>query len=144
MSAFFQGVGDYFDDFSVELSELISEHAELKRNEEFTRIYINYFIQLLKLPNNFSWENNKAKVKIRDYYRANLLPNYIFLTTLATTIGRQSAISYYKKTETEFAKQVEMESMDYQGVESIERRWRRIYIDEGKANSTEATFGADA
>ena len=132
---------DYIDDLSANLPELVSDYDELKKYLEFTKLYLNYFIQLLKLPENYDWESNHAKVKIRDYYRSNLQPSYVFLTALTAAVGRQAAISFYKQAETGYAKQAEMDSMDYQGMESVEKRWRKIYIDEGKANSTEATFG---
>ena len=132
---------DHIDDLSVNLAELLSDHNELKKYLVFTKLYLNYFIQLLKLPENYNWENNQAKVKIRDYCRSKLQPNYVFLTALTTAIGRQTAISFFKQAETGYAKQAEMDPMDYQGMESVEKRWRKIYIEEGKSNNTEAIFG---
>ena len=78
-----------------DLDELVSENPHLKEQMGFTRLVVNYIIQILGLPAETKLE--KVKVVNRNYFRSWSHHNYYNLQVLIETMGKADAIALYKR-----------------------------------------------
>ncbi len=83
-----------------DLNDLLSDNPVLKEYPELTRLVLNYFAQVLKLPAESKLV--KSKVINRDYYQSWSHISYPNLVVLTETIERADAISIYKKFITHY------------------------------------------
>ena len=112
---------DRKDENPPDLDEILSEYPVMNEHPELTRLVLNYFIQVLKLPA----EDNLVKSEVinRDYYKSWSHISYPNLEVLTETIGRAEGIALYKR----FITQHTLDNRDpdrktYDNVESIYER----------------------
>lgn len=83
-----------------DLNELVSDNPNLTEHLELTRAMLNYYLQVLQLPEDASTE--KSEVVNKKYLQSFLLPAYYNLLVLTETLAREDAISLYKKFVTHY------------------------------------------
>jgi hypothetical protein len=89
-----------------DFDDLVSENPHMEEHQELARLVLNYILQILQL----SSEEPLGKVEAvnRAYFRSWSHHNYANLVVLTETIGRDEAISLYKR----FVTQYSMENRD--------------------------------
>jgi len=85
-----------------DLDDIISENPYMKENLELARLVLNYIVQVLQLPAEDSL--GKTEVVNRAYYRSWSHQNYANLVVLTETIGREEAITLFKRFVTHYSK----------------------------------------
>ncbi|MHA1636689.1 MAG: hypothetical protein ACTSUB_01630, partial [Candidatus Thorarchaeota archaeon] len=78
-----------------DLDELLSDKPNLKEHFEFTRAVLNYYLQILQLPDDINLE--KTEVINKNHLQSFLRPSYHNLVVLTETLDRSDAIALYKK-----------------------------------------------
>ncbi|MHA2211135.1 MAG: L-2-amino-thiazoline-4-carboxylic acid hydrolase [Candidatus Thorarchaeota archaeon] len=103
-----------------ELSEHQSQMTHLEEHTTLIESALNYFLQVLQLPEGFDWKKEKIEVTNRNYLRLYLHPRYYNVQTLTETIDRADAISMYKRYVTEFLKDTrELDRKTYESLEAL-------------------------
>ncbi|MFW9871413.1 MAG: L-2-amino-thiazoline-4-carboxylic acid hydrolase [Candidatus Thorarchaeota archaeon] len=84
----------------LDLDELVSDNPNLKEHLELAIVVLNYFRQILQLPT----ESKLGKIEVvnRNYFRSFSHISYPNLLVLTETIGRDEAISLYKRFVTHY------------------------------------------
>ncbi len=96
---------EYLEAFVIKFSSLSSKvdentiqrlnlANEMKIYSEYQKLYANYVISLLKIPENYSEEN--MELDWYNYEMASLYPFYYRALTLCDVIGKELAIEYLK------------------------------------------------
>ncbi|MCK5266519.1 MAG: L-2-amino-thiazoline-4-carboxylic acid hydrolase [Candidatus Thorarchaeota archaeon] len=83
-----------------DLDELVSDNPHMKEHLELARVALNYYLQVLQLPDDFNLE--KSKVVNKNYLQSFLHPAYYNLLVLTETLDRTDAIALYKKFVTHY------------------------------------------
>ncbi len=83
-----------------DLDELVSENPNLKEHLELARVVLNYYLQILQLPDAVNLE--KDKVVNKNHLQSFLHLAYYNLLVLTETLDRADAITLYKKFVTHF------------------------------------------
>ncbi|MHA1882136.1 MAG: L-2-amino-thiazoline-4-carboxylic acid hydrolase, partial [Candidatus Thorarchaeota archaeon] len=83
-----------------DLDELVSDKPSLKEHFELTRAALNYYLQVLQLPNDINLE--KTEVINKNHLQSFLRPSYYNLVVLTETLDRADAIALYKKFVTHY------------------------------------------
>ncbi|MFX0066177.1 MAG: L-2-amino-thiazoline-4-carboxylic acid hydrolase [Candidatus Hermodarchaeota archaeon] len=86
----------------LNFNEFLIDFDVLKEYPELAKYSLNYFLQILQLPEKDDWIKEKVKVLNKNYLRSFLIPKYYNLQTLSETIGREEAIQLYKFYVTKF------------------------------------------
>jgi hypothetical protein len=92
---------DYIKENSVNLSELLAEFENLADYPILMNAAMNYYFQVLDFSAESKWDENIVVVN-RNYHQSFLHPRYYNLLTLIETVGREKAISLWKRFFTEF------------------------------------------
>ena len=92
---------DYITNKNVDLSDLVSELKNLGDYLGLTNAAMNYYFQVLDFSDESAWDEDIVVVN-RNYHQAFLHPRYYNLLTLIETVGREEAISLWKRFFTEF------------------------------------------
>jgi hypothetical protein len=92
---------DYIKEHSVGLSDLVADFANLAENPRLTHAAMNYYFQVLDFDKERAWNEDLIVVN-RNYHQSFLHPRYYNLLTLIETVGREKAISLWKRFFTEF------------------------------------------
>ncbi len=82
------------------LDELLSDYPNMSEHLEFARAFLNYFLQVLRIPTDTDME--KFEVVNKNYFQSWSYLSYHNLLVLTETIGRAEAITLYKKFITHF------------------------------------------
>ncbi|MGD9381771.1 MAG: L-2-amino-thiazoline-4-carboxylic acid hydrolase [Candidatus Thorarchaeota archaeon] len=82
------------------LDELVSDNPNLKEHLELTKAVLNYYVQILQLPEDANPE--KSEVVNKNYLQSFLHPAYYNLLVLTETLDRAEAITLYKKFVTHY------------------------------------------
>ena len=84
-----------------DLGDIVYEYPHMKEHLELARLVLNYILQILQL----SAENRLGKIKAvnRAYFQSWSHHNYTNLVVLTETIGREEAISLYKRFVTHYS-----------------------------------------
>ncbi len=93
---------DYIKHKKFDISKLICEFDNLKDRQTLAKDSLNYFLNLLEVPFDSNWEEDKFEVTNRHYFRAYSLPSYRNLVSLSDTVGKNEAIKLYKIFVTEY------------------------------------------
>ncbi len=88
---------DYLSMRKVDVSPLIGELTNLREFPQLARIYLNYHIQFLQLPEDKERESEKVEVTQRNYLRSALIPQYTSIQVLTETTARDEAIQLFKQ-----------------------------------------------
>lgn len=83
-----------------DFDELVSDYPNLKEHLELTKVALNYYLQVLQLPEDANSEN--GKVVNKNYLRSFLHPAYYNLLVLTETLDRKDAIALYKRFVTHY------------------------------------------
>ncbi|MGY5881314.1 MAG: L-2-amino-thiazoline-4-carboxylic acid hydrolase [Candidatus Thorarchaeota archaeon] len=92
---------DYIKENSVDLSELVTDFENLADYTSLMNAAMNYYFQVLDFAAESKWDEDIVVVN-RNYHQAFLHPRYYNLLTLIETVGREEAISLWKRFFTEF------------------------------------------
>jgi hypothetical protein len=100
----FQGLvsEDYWQNLSEESKQIHTKFKNIKHFPALNQAALNYFIELLQLGEKDGWETSGVEVPRRALVEAWIFPPYYFLESLAETIGRDEAISLYKRYITHY------------------------------------------
>ena len=84
-----------------DFDDILSENPHMKEHLELARLVLNYILQILQLPA----ESKLGKIKVinRNYFQSWSHHNYNNLVVLTETIGREEAISLYKRFVTHYS-----------------------------------------
>lgn len=93
---------DYVSIRNFKISKSIDEFEYLKHYKKLAENSLNYFLSLLELSSDIDWENEKIKVKERNYLRSFLIPSYQNIVSLSDTIGKEDAVKIFKIFVTEY------------------------------------------
>ena len=88
---------DSLADIKSTLSPILKTTKYLHNYPELAKITLAYNLQLLEMSKDRKWEKENITVKNGNYIRSYLIPNYYFLDVLIETIGKERAISLYKR-----------------------------------------------
>ncbi len=91
-----------FGDNKFVLTKIFEETDYLKKSTNLVENILSYYIELLRLSDNFDWIKDRIEVKQRDYFRSFLIPNYYYLLVLTETIGREEGIRLFKMHISDF------------------------------------------
>lgn len=83
-----------------DLDELVSDKPNLKEHFNLARAVLNYYLQVLQLPDDINLE--KTEVINKNHLQSFLRPSYHNLVVLTETIDRENAIALYKKFVTHY------------------------------------------
>ena len=83
-----------------DLDELVSDNPHLNEHLELAKVVLNYYLQLLQLPDEINLENDKVVSK--NHLQSFLRLAYYNLLVLTETFDRTDAITLYKKFVTQF------------------------------------------
>jgi hypothetical protein len=92
---------DYIKENSADLSDLLAGFENLADYTSLTNAAMNYYFQVLDFSDESAWDEDIVVVN-RNYHQAFLHPRYYNLLTLIETVGREEAISLWKRFFTEF------------------------------------------
>ena len=92
---------NYLSKYHLDLGRLIAGKENLSNHSSLVQAALNYYIQVLDLPDGINWDET-IKVVNRNYHQAFLHPRYYNLLTLIETLGREEAISLWKRFFTQF------------------------------------------
>jgi len=92
---------DYIKEKSVDLSELVADFTNLADYASLIHVVMNYYFQILDFSDESAWDEDIVVVN-RNYHQSFLHPRYYNLLTLIETVGREEAISLWKRFFTEF------------------------------------------
>jgi len=92
---------DYIKKNSVDLSDLVADFNNLADYSSLTNAVMNYYFQVLDFSDESAWDEDIVVVN-RNYHQSFLHPRYYNLLTLIETVGREEAISLWKRFFTEF------------------------------------------
>ncbi len=92
---------DHLSKKDIPLGELLADKDNLSSHQTLAEAALNYYIQVLDLPAESKW-NESVEVVNRNYHQALLHPRYYNLQTLIATIGREEAISLWKRFFTQY------------------------------------------
>jgi len=92
---------DYIKENSVDLSDLIADFKNLVDYTSLIYAVMNYYFQVLDFSDESAWDENIVVVN-RNYHQSFLHPRYYNLLTLIETVGREEAISLWKRFFTQF------------------------------------------
>ncbi|MHA2362266.1 MAG: hypothetical protein ACXAB6_10135 [Candidatus Thorarchaeota archaeon] len=87
---------DYISNKGVDLSSIVSEFGNLKDYPNLTNAAMNYYFQVLNLPDESAWDES-TNITDRKYHQAFLHPRYYNLLTLIDTMSREEAIKLWKR-----------------------------------------------
>ncbi|MHA2134337.1 MAG: L-2-amino-thiazoline-4-carboxylic acid hydrolase [Candidatus Thorarchaeota archaeon] len=111
-------------DTDITLSDLIPDMMLLLEYPVLALNNLNYFLQLLELPDDVDWMKDEFKVTTRTYNRAFLIPKYNNVQVLTETIGREDGIKLYKEYITRFVDDwVSEEPERHTTLEEMRRDW---------------------
>ena len=85
------------NELTIEIQDILKEKEHLTNYPKLVKATLIFNFQLLKLPKKSKWREETTIVKQGDYIRSYLIPNYYFLETLIETLGKEQAISLFKK-----------------------------------------------
>ncbi|UCE10899.1 MAG: L-2-amino-thiazoline-4-carboxylic acid hydrolase [Candidatus Thorarchaeota archaeon] len=112
------------EDSQIGLEDLIPEMTLLLKYPVLALNNLNYFLQLLELPEGTDWTNDKLEVPIRIFNRAFLVPKYNNVQVLTETIGREDGIRVYKEYVTRFVDDwVSSEPERHSTLEEMRQDW---------------------
>jgi len=99
-----------------DFDDIVSQNVHMKEQPELAKLVLNYIIQILQLPA----EKRLGKVEVvnRAYYRSWSHQNYTNLVVLTETIGREKAITLFKRFVTQYSK--ENRNPDRETIEDLE------------------------
>ena len=100
-----------------DLDVMVPEYPNLTEHPELARVALNYTLQILKLPAEVNL--GKAEVVNKNYFKLFSHPSYYNLLALTETLGRQDAISLYKKFVTHYW-------IDEQALDQVLRAFREV------------------
>lgn len=83
------------------LDYIVSDNPHIKEHLELAKVVLNYILQILQLP--AEGRLGKTKVVNRAYFQSWSHHNYNNLVVLIETIGREEAISLYKRFVTHYS-----------------------------------------
>ena len=92
---------DYIKEKSVNLSDLVAGYENLVDYPSLINAVMNYYFQVLDFSDESAWDEDIVVVN-RNYHQSFLHPRYYNLLTLIETVGREEAISLWKRFFTEF------------------------------------------
>ena len=92
---------EYISNKGVDLSDLLSEFNNLHDCPSLAKAAMNYYFQVLDFSDESAWDENIVVVN-RNYHQAFLHPRYYNLLTLIETVGREEAISLWKRFFTQY------------------------------------------
>ncbi|MHA1902908.1 MAG: L-2-amino-thiazoline-4-carboxylic acid hydrolase [Candidatus Thorarchaeota archaeon] len=92
---------DYISNKGVDLSSIVSEFGNLKDYPNLTNAAMNYYFQVLNLPDESAWDES-TNITDRKYHQAFLHPRYYNLLTLIDTMSREEAIKLWKRFFTQY------------------------------------------
>ena len=87
---------------TINYAEVLCDLPHLEANVNLAKSFLNLFLRTLRISEEALWEKGRVKVAIRDLLRLFLLPAYYDLQVLVETLGRQRAISLYKRFITHY------------------------------------------
>jgi len=82
------------------LDDLVDDYPNMNEHLEFARDYLSYYLQILQLPDDVNLE--KDEIVNKNYLQSFLYPSYHNLLVLTETLGREDAITLYKKFVTHY------------------------------------------
>jgi len=92
---------DHLTKYNLDLKTIIADKDNLSSHQSLVGAALNYYIQVLNLPDGSKWDET-VEVVNRNYHQAFLHPRYYNLQTLIETLGREEAISLWKRFFTQF------------------------------------------
>ena len=92
---------DYIKENDLDLSDVIAGFDNVAEYPTLLNAVMNYYFQILDFSKERSWDENVVVVN-RNYHQSFLHPRYYNLLTLIETVGREKAISLWKRFFTEF------------------------------------------
>ena len=92
---------DRLSKYDLNLGELLVDKTNLSNHQSLVEAALNYYIQVLNLPDGSKWDET-VEVVNRNYHQAFLHPRYYNLLTLIDTLGRDEAISLWKRFFTHY------------------------------------------
>ncbi len=95
---------DYCDKRKFDVTKSLEELTNLQNYKKLVTDSINYVLQLLELPDDVDWVNEKVKVPLGNYFKSFLVPRYQNAAVFSDTIGREEGIKLYKIYRTEYVK----------------------------------------
>ena len=111
---------NYCDEHKYDIMKSIEKLENLKKYQKLAIDNLNYVLQLIDVPENKDWMNDKVKVPQGNYLRSFLVPRYQNVAVISETIGREEAIKLYKIYRTEYAIQTGSETKHkYNTVEEL-------------------------
>ncbi|MFX1253299.1 MAG: hypothetical protein ACFFCZ_16945 [Promethearchaeota archaeon] len=87
---------DHFESKELDLSEICSNLVNLQEYPKLVASCLNYFIQLLQLSGDVDWIKDKVKIPNKNYIQSFLYLRYYNALVLTETLGRETAIQFYK------------------------------------------------
>ncbi|MHA2153522.1 MAG: hypothetical protein ACXAAQ_16245, partial [Candidatus Thorarchaeota archaeon] len=92
---------DYLSKYDIDLRKITVDKDNLSYLQSLVDAALNYYIQVLDLPNGSMWDET-VKVVNRNYHQAFLHPRYYNLLSLIEILGREEAIGLWKRFFTQF------------------------------------------
>lgn len=109
---------------NIDISSHIAEFDQLKVHPSLASSNLNYFLQVLQLPDSVDLENDTVEVSQRNQLRSVLCPKYQNLLVLTETMDRKDAIEIYKIYHDEFAGDGQSSQKNqYETLEEFAARW---------------------
>lgn len=139
-----QLVKDFIELKSIRLADFVAGQRSLAENFGLTNSIVNYYFQMLELPEDEDWQNGNFKLPQRNVLRSVLVPACCNLQILMEIIGREEAIKLYKKFMTQYTKTRQGSGNEFESVEDVMKsrlkadakpsEWvmRHAIIDDGK------------
>jgi hypothetical protein len=93
---------DFVSTYSGDIKEILSDFENLKKYPELATASMNYYIQLLQLPDKKDWLKEKVEVTTKAELQSFLFPSYYLALTLTETIEREQAVKLFKKYVTQY------------------------------------------
>ncbi|NPE08964.1 MAG: hypothetical protein GNW80_11840 [Asgard group archaeon] len=93
---------DFTKQSKLDLAKSLKELPNLQDKEQLAINSVNYVLQLLEIPDDVDWVNNKIKVPQGNYFRSFLIPRYQNAVVFSETLGREEGIKLYKVYKTEY------------------------------------------
>ncbi len=87
---------------TINYVEILCDLSHLEANVNLAKSFLNLFLHTLGISEEALWEKGRVKVANGDFLRSFLLPAYYDLQVLVETLGREKAISLYKRFITHY------------------------------------------
>ncbi len=125
---------EYIDSSNPFLLEFLEDLDSLKNYPELATYNINFFLNILDLPQNNKWKVEKMEVPQANFLRSFLVPKYVNLKSLVKAVGREEGISIYKKYITSFLISIHKNQEDE--IEDLRSLHQKFFEEEPKESES--------